>query len=213
MKKLKVPYLNSLDALDLSSISYVMEFKAQREYIDSINWADYPYKPLVAFDIARSSSNLYIRFLVREASVKAIYTLDNSPVHRDSCVEFFMKKVEDTEYMNFEFNSIGTCDASRRESREIKNSLSPDEYKSIRRLSSIKAEAFAEIPGVCNWELLISIPFSLLGLDPQNLPEKIQGNFYKCADETLHPHYASWSPIALAEPNFHCPDFFGEIYF
>lgn len=212
MKKLKVPYLKPLDVLDLSSINYVMEFKAHREYVDWINWEEYPYQPVVAFDIARSATNLYIRFLVRESSLKAVYALDNSPVHQDSCVEFFMKKEEDSDYMNFEFNCLGTCDASRRKSREIKSSLSPDEYKSIRRRSSVKSESFAEISGICNWELLVCIPFTLMGLDPENLPEKIFGNFYKCADETTYPHYVSWSPIDMPSPNFHCPDFFGEIY-
>ncbi|WP_262895053.1 carbohydrate-binding family 9-like protein, partial [Parabacteroides distasonis] len=27
-----------------------------------------------------------------------------------------------------------------------------------------------------------------------------------------NPHFVSWSPIDLPEPNFHCPEFFGEIY-
>ena len=52
MKKLKVPYLETLDVLDLSSVGFLME-KAQRESIEVINWVEYPYKPIVAFDIAR----------------------------------------------------------------------------------------------------------------------------------------------------------------
>ena len=63
MKKLKVPYLVTLDVLDLSSVGFLLENKAQREYIDVINWEEYPYKPIVAFDIARTDENLYIRFI------------------------------------------------------------------------------------------------------------------------------------------------------
>lgn len=37
MKKLKVPYLVTLDVLDLSSAGYLLESKAHREYIDVIN--------------------------------------------------------------------------------------------------------------------------------------------------------------------------------
>ena len=51
------------------------------------------------------------------------------------------------------------------------------------------------------------------GVRSSNLPEKILGNFYKCADETMNPHFVSWSPIDLPEPNFHCPEFFGNIHF
>lgn len=213
MKKLKVPYLATLDVLDLSSVGYLLESKARRESIDVINWEEYPYKPIVAFDIARSDANLYIRYFVKGNSLKAVYSQDGSPVHKDSCVEFFMKTAEDHNYMNFEFNCIGTCDAARRQSRDIKRSLSTEEYNSIQRYSSLEQKTFTEKLGVHSWELVVSIPFTLMGLDPKNLPEKILGNFYKCADETEFPHFVSWSPIELPEPNFHCPEFFGEIYF
>ena len=114
--------------------------------------------------------------------------------------------------MNFEFNCIGTCDAARRTSRDIKTSLSQEEYKSIIRLPSVRRRAFEEIKGIHTWNLIVVIPLKLMGLDPSNLPEKILGNFYKCTDETMNPHFVSWSPIDLPEPNFHCPEFFGEIY-
>jgi hypothetical protein len=52
-----------------------------------------------------------------------------------------------------------------------------------------------------------------MGLDPGNMPEKIMGNFYKCADETISPHYLSWNPIDAPAPDFHRPEFFGEIHF
>lgn len=88
MKKLKVPYLVTLDVLDLSSAGYLLESKAHREYIDVINWEEYPYKPIVAFDIARSDINLYIRYFVKGNSLKALHNVDGSPVYTDSCVEF-----------------------------------------------------------------------------------------------------------------------------
>lgn len=213
MKKLKVPYLATLDVLDLSSVGFLMESKAQREYIDVINWGEYPYKPIVAFDVARSDIYLYIRYFVKGNSLKALYEVDGSPVYTDSCVEFFMQQVGEKSYYNFEFNCIGTCDASHRESRDIKKSLSPEEYASIRRHSTFEHVGFSEKQGIHSWELIVAIPLRVMGLDPENLPEKIMGNFYKCADDTQFPHFVSWSPIDLPSPNFHCPEFFGEIYF
>ena len=53
------------------------------------------------------------------------------------------------------------------------------------------------------------IPFSLLGLD--KAPKTLRANFYKCGDNCDKTHFLSWSPIALEKPNFHCPDFFGEL--
>lgn len=212
MKRLKVPYLATLDVLDLSSVGFLLESKGQREYIDTINWEEYPYKPIVAFDIARTDTSLYIRYFVKGNSLKATYCTDNSPVHRDSCVEFFMKRVDDKRYMNFEFNCIGACDAAHRLSREIKQSLSAEEYAIIRRYSTLENKAFSEKQGVHAWELVVAIPFTQMGLDPMNLPEMILGNFYKCADDTMFPHFVSWNPIDAKKPDFHRPECFGEIY-
>lgn len=212
MKILKVPTIPVLDVLDITSIEPILETQSQREYISCVNWKEYPYKPIVAFNIARTDKNLYLRYFVSGNSIKATYDTDNSPVHKDSCVEFFMKRVDDNKYMNFEFNCAGTCDAASRLSRAVKNPLSESEYKKIKRWSSIKTKCTEEVKGIHSWSLIVVIPFDLMGLDPENLPEKILGNFYKCADETDNPHFLSWSPIDLPAPDFHCPKFFGEIY-
>jgi hypothetical protein len=213
MKNLGIPYLPALDVLDLSSVGFLLENKSQRAYIDVINWSEYRYKPVVAFDIARSNVYLYIRYFVKGNSLKAVYSEDNSPVHKDSCVEFFMKKTDEEGYTNFEFNCIGTCDAARHITREIQTALSADEYLSIRRYSSLERKPFQEKKGVYEWELVVAIPLRLMGLDPDRMPEKIMGNFYKCADETNSPHFVSWNPISAPKPDFHRPEFFGELYF
>jgi hypothetical protein len=219
MNKLKIPYLPALDVLDMSSVDFLLENKSYRDYIEAVNWKEkYPYKPIAVFDIARSDAYLYIRFFVKGSSLKAIYSEDGDPVYEDSCVEFFMKKEDSDEYMNFEFNCIGTCDASRRQSRDIKKPLTPSEYSGIRRYALVESKPFENKPfderkKVYAWELIVAIPLKLMCLDPKNLPEKIQGNFYKCADKTENPHYLSWNPIATPEPDFHRPEFFGELYF
>ncbi|MCE5225496.1 MAG: hypothetical protein LLG05_06500 [Porphyromonadaceae bacterium] len=213
MKSIKIPYLKTLDVLDLTSIGFLMEDKAHRENIDTVNWNEYPYKPIVAFDIARGDKDLYIRYFVKGNSLRAVHTADDTPVHQDSCVEFFMQVPGEKSYINFEFNCIGTCDAARRLSRNEKTSLTDEEYARIRRHSSLKHQSFDEIQGVHSWELVVAIPFTLMGLDPNYLPEKIKANFYKCADNTAYPHFVSWNPIDLPNPDFHCPAFFGELYF
>ncbi|MCD8177452.1 MAG: hypothetical protein LUE98_08525 [Tannerellaceae bacterium] len=213
MKKLIIPYLSTLDVLDLSSVGFLLENKAQREYINVVNWKEYSYKPIVVVDIARSNTSLYLRYFVKGNSLKALYDTDNSPVHEDSCVEFFMKKPDENYYMNFKFNCIGVCDAARRESRDVKQPLSEEEYKTIRRYPARMVEAFDEQRGVFSWELVVAIPLELMGLDPDNLPEKILANFYKCADDTNAPHFLSWNPIDTPAPDFHRPEFFGELYF
>jgi len=39
-----------------------------------------------------------------------------------------------------------------------------------------------------------------------------RANCFKCADETSHPHWASWAPIGEAL-NFHQPQYFGVFHF
>ena len=59
------------------------------------------------------------------------------------------------------------------------------------------------------WWMVEVIPFSLLGL--KSAPKSLRCNFYKCGDKCDRPHFLSWSPIDKPEPNFHCPEFFGEV--
>jgi hypothetical protein len=214
MKKLNVLYIPLLDSHDLSEASKIMEPNAARESIDTLNWKEaFPYKPVVVFDIARGKETLYIHYFVRGLSLKALSDKDGNYVHEDSCVEFFMRKADRMNYINFEFNCIGTCYAAHHETREKSVPFTADEYLSIRRYTTVQSEAFAEKKGIYTWELTVAIPFTLMGLEPGKFPEMIRGNFYKCADGTEYPHYTTWSSINLPAPNYHCPDFFGEIHF
>ena len=99
-------------------------------------------------------------------------------------------------------------DAVKRVEKETK-----EEMKKILRHSSLERSTFEEKPGLAEWSLTISIPFELIGLDGKKLPEKILANFYKCGDGTQNVHYVSWNAIEVAKPDFHRPDYFGEIYF
>ena len=67
--------------------------------------------------------------------------------------------------------------------------------------------------GMFEWELFLKIPFTLLGVDYKHLPEKLLANFYKCADATSMPHYVTWNPVLTDKPDFHRPEFFGELIF
>lgn len=40
---------------------------------------------------------------------------------------------------------------------------------------------------------------------------RLRGNFYKCGDATVQPHYLAWNPVTSETPAFHRPEDFGEI--
>lgn len=215
MKRTNIPYCDKLNDIDIESAVDILETFGKQETIDSVNWAkEFSYRPITFFNLARSNDSIFIKFNVRGNMLRAIYSNDQEPVNEDSSVEFFCKTVTDEYYNNFEFNCIGTCAAAKRKNRKediIRFSLV--ELQTIERYPSIGRRAFNEMEGMFEWELTVKIPYVLMGIDPKNLPEKIMGNFYKCADGTDSPHYLSWNPIKTEKPDFHCPEFFGELYF
>ena len=69
--------------------------------------------------------------------------------------------------------------------------------------------------GNIHWELLLIIPVDIfIYHELDSLRSKFcRANFYKCGDKLPEPHFISWSAIHSPEPDFHLPDFFGELYF
>lgn len=213
MKSLRLKYAAELEDLSTQDAAVYFEHNQTFEYADMLNWPElFAYKPVCRFKAARSSQSLYLHFQVIEKHIRALYATDQQPVWEDSCVEFFCKLPEQDHYYNFEFNCIGTCLATKRKGRNIDvEPLSDIQLKSIKRFSSLGNSPFAEKTGDFEWHLTVEIPFEVLQTIPEKLPEKLQANFYKCGDGTATPHYLSWNLIATNKPDFHRPEFFGEI--
>ena len=55
------------------------------------------------------------------------------------------------------------------------------------------------------------IPLEILGIEYNGKPVSMRGKFNKCAEATSQPHYLSWAPIKTPAPDFHRPEFFGDI--
>lgn len=182
--------------------------------IDYVNWPEaFPEKPEVRVTVSNDHEALYLKYQVRGEQLRAVTTEDQGPVWEDSCVEFFCQVPGDKHYMNFETNCIGAMVASRRLGRaEDVVPFSADEMGKIERKCSFPREAFEEKDGLFEWSVELRIPFDLIFREQQPVfPQKLKCNFYKCADKTKRPHFLSWRPISLPKPNFHCPEFFGEI--
>ena len=112
MKKLVIPYITDLETADIESAADILEENGTKSAIDVLNWPDqYPYKPITYFFTGRSADAVFIKYSVKGSMLKAVYTEDHSPVHEDSCVEFFCMPEGADKYTNFEFNCIGTCSA------------------------------------------------------------------------------------------------------
>lgn len=211
---LTIPYYPQLDDMNLEDVSGFLEQEEEKHHIKCRNWKEkFHYHPLSAFSIAYSDTYIYVDFFVRGNYLRAVNYTNNSPVAEDSCVEFFLKIPDSKEYWNFEFNCIGTVNASHREIRENPKRLTDDEISQIKRYASCGTRPFEEMEGIFSWNLIVAIPFSLIGVDSSNMPDMITGNFYKCGSKTSSPHLLSWSPIDFPKPDFHRPEFFGNLIF
>lgn len=184
--------------------------------IDCLNWKAYPYKPEVKFRIAWSNEEIYLQYKVKEKYVRAKFTEDSgAQPYKDSCVEFFMIPAEDSIYYNLEMNCIGTCTFAGGAKRQDRTRFGNDVTSQIRRSSTLGKNGFDTLTGDFEWSITIAVPLSIYSLSKVQSPggRTIKANFYKCGDELPEPHYLSWNPINLEKPNFHTPNFFGEIYF
>ena len=212
MEKVIAPRIEELDNLELHQVAEKLELSAPKYSLDCVNWEkDFPYHPITVFSIAHSSKYIYVNFFVRCNYLRAVNYNNNTPVSEDSCVEFFLSTPGSEEYWNFEFNCIGAVNASHRKDRKHPTRLNEAEIDSIKRYASCGKRPVQELEGLFNWSLLIAIPLELIGIDGEQMPITIKGNFYKCASATSMPHYLSHFPIVSEKPNFHCPEFFGDI--
>ncbi len=205
MKKLSV----SSTTLECSEQIMKELAAAQLQTLECVNWAEYPYKPEVKFAMVHNATHLYIYFKVEEKHLLAQYLDNNDPVYEDSCVEFFCQTQGDKYYYNFETNCIGTMLAAKRLSKTESTYLSDEDMARIIRIASLPQELIDKTEDVQPWELMIGIPFEVIG--HESAPKSLRANIYKCGDKTSEAHFVSWSPIMVETPNFHLPEFFGEL--
>lgn len=184
--------------------------------IGCVNWKEaYPYAPQVEFAIACTDHALLLHYRVTEASVRALAGCDNGRVWEDACVEFFSMPGGDDVYYNIECNCTGTLLVGAGTGRSNRQHAPKDILDGVSRWASLGTDGFDERIGECRWEVALVIPFSTFFLhDISSMDGKtIRANFYKCGDKLQTPHFLSWNPIDLPQPDFHCPSFFGILSF
>lgn len=207
MKTIRVP-LADFDNRDMDS---VLELEGARFDVDCVNWpGEFPYAPLCSGRIAHTEGSLVVDFRVSGLDLRAENKEDNGSQWEDSCVEFFVQDPDGSVYYNFEINALGKVLACVGADRHNRKPRPAEEMEAIARFATVK-KLDAEKEGVQSWRVCIIIPFELIGVDPENPPVKLRANFYKCGDKTAHPHFVSWSPIDTPNPDFHRPEFFGEL--
>jgi hypothetical protein len=202
---------------------------------DAPSWRDVPpltveafrpessdHHPATSVKLQYSDDALHLAYLVEDRYVRAVSPGYNAGVCTDSCVEFFVRPAPEAGYLNFEMNCGGTMlihyieDWRRTATGFEKCTPVPEELgRTVSVAASMPARVDPEIAEPTTWTLFLRIPTSLLETYVGKLGRLAgstwRANFYKCGDETSHPHWAAWSPVP--ELNFHDPESFGEITF
>ncbi len=177
------------------------------------------HHPTVECKLQHDGSGFYGLFQVHDQYVRSINTCLNDSVCRDSCVEFFVEPPGGKGYFNFEFNCGGTFllyhieDCVRIPGGFKKScAMTQEDVSGIKIFHTMPKVVDPEITEPVTWRLGFYIPFKFFA-DKTGLQgssgQTWRANFYKCADQTSHPHWASWNPISAL--NFHLPDCFGKI--
>lgn len=215
MKYLEVPLIYPLQkSFNSKDVSQILE-KMPKHPIDIAPWLEFNYIPETYFSIGHDNKSLFIKFFVIEPVVKALFYRHNEPVYKDSCVEFFIAFDDEKEYYNFEFNAIGTCKLNFGTNRHNRKIISEQVIKKIQFLSTIQNQQTEE--GITNihWDLTLAIPseaFSEHNIDSFS-GKNCSVNFYKCGDDLPIPHFIAWNKIISGNPEFHLPEYFGEMKF
>lgn len=199
---------------NLSNLSDQLD-SLESHWLKTAPWTKFAYRPEVQFAIAHTTDFIYLKFYVQEQSVRAQMTHPNEPVYNDSCVEFFVAPANDSIYYNFEFNCIGTCLAQMGPSRENRQFLDKQIIEMIQTQASLGKSPIEERQWEENWTLTVALPKHCFVQHSENVwsSKIMRANFYKCGDGLSTPHYLTWKPIQTNSPDFHRPEFFGELHF
>ena len=186
----------------------------ERAHIDSFPWggAERAYKSYGQLAYAKTGdekTGLYIHLFCEETNPVSKETRLDGAVCTDSCMEFFFGMHEpgttDSRYINIESNSLGVTYLS----------FGKDRYDRV-FFDTLGIERFPVTVhiGKDGWEVFAFVPETdiqkIFGLADVNENTIMRGNFYKC-DENANAPFGVWSPIVAPEPDFHRPEYFGQI--
>ena len=212
VKRIRVPFIEGLENMTLQELDLAMEKSAAKFAVCENNWPqEAPYTPDCNGSIARTASHLAVMFHVRGLDLRATQIEDNGRSWEDSCCEFFVTDPYDGTYYNFELTCIGSLLSSKRKSRLDSVLREKEDVARVIRHSSLAHEETEISDRIFSWTVAMLIPYDLIGIDRDNVPVSVRGNFYKCGDLTAHPHFLSWNPIGTPKPDFHRPEYFGEL--
>ena len=157
--------------------------------------------------ICHDGQNLYVHLSAKEQDIRAEYTDPPAPVHEDSCLEFFFMPEGEDRYLNFEINPNGCLHLGFGSDRYQRENALPPDPKAVFQIRTGRTTE--------GWEAEYRIPADFLRryYPMFQFAGILRANLYKCGDKTIRPHYLAWNPVKTQTPDFHRPEYFGEMRF
>jgi hypothetical protein len=187
-------------------------------------WEDSGHRPRAEARLLYTGEKLAIIFRVEDRYVRAVARRFQDSVCKDSCVEFFVAPLPGSlAYFNFEVNCGGTMllyrclSPEERAAGKERIPVSDADGRTIALAHFLPRIVEPEITAPTTWTVEYHVPFALFhkyfGEVPTGPGTVWRGNFYKCGDQTSHPHWGAWAPVDTPRPNFHVPERFQPILF
>lgn len=211
---LLIPRLTLDSNADMDELRAALEAEVAGTRLECVNWSAFPYCPEVTFRLGHTGTALALMFDVKEKSVRALETRTHGAVHLDSCVEFFVS-FDGASYYNLELSCIGTPHLAYGPGRTERRFVPLPLMERLAVCSSLGSEPFGEKTGGGEWSLTARVPLACFAFDALDMLDgrAARANFYKCDDGLPVKHYVTWQPVRTPAPDYHRPEFFGDIRF
>jgi hypothetical protein len=218
--------MNQYTIKKITTINNNTSFSPDWQGIDAIAINHFPWylegkKQNTQVKLSANNETLFIQIIAHDNYSFAKQTeLNHMLICEDSCVEFFFSPsgVHGSSYVNLEVNCCGTLHLAYGAGRDNRQFISREVAHLIQRKSSIPASAASpakrESEHDNEWIVEIALPFAVIEqLTGESVNKhKWFANFYRCGGRT-EPQYAVWNNIDVVIPDYHRPEYFGELTF
>ncbi len=180
---------------------------APRVDVDCFRLGEPGYEPkTTAAVVFLPGRGFLARMESEETELKADCREEDGDTYKDSCLEWFINFApEKTDcYLNFEANPIGTLHCKY--GNDCRRITLPADVERPRAECRIFADRWR-----ADYFISLNSIRQIFGRDHFEKGDVLRGNFFKCGDETAHPHFGMWSPVECEDLDFHTPAFFGEL--
>ncbi len=171
------------------------------------------YNPKATAKIVHNEDAIIMQLTAEDDFVRNEVFSINGPVCDDSCMEVFIAPpCKPDTYFNLEINAVGIAYLGVGKIRENRIKVDPEIIKKHIIIATETSNLDSEKRG--KWQLSVIMKKSIFPIimGCEFTSGRGTGNFYKCGCRAVR-HYLSWNPIQTQYPDFHTPQFFGEVIF